>query len=105
MKTSLTRIPSVTDQIPRRAPAAAMRIKNLRLMKTKLTILKSLFILGSAFATTAVFGQAPLTYVWTNQSPGQLQGVGDLNVTTNWNPNGAPTPMTQPRMSMAVMAT
>ncbi|HXR04321.1 MAG TPA: autotransporter-associated beta strand repeat-containing protein, partial [Verrucomicrobiae bacterium] len=61
-------------------------------MKTKLTILFT--VLGSAFATTVVFGQT--TYVWTNQFPGHLAGVGDMNQATNWSPNGVPNPMTGP---------
>ena len=49
-------------------------------MKTKLTILKLAVILCSAFATTAVFGQA--TYTWTNAAG------GDLATAANWSPNG-----------------
>src|SRR6185295_16475900 len=70
------------------------KIETLHVMKNRLTILKVLIALCCTVATTALFGQSPLVYVWTNQFPLQLQGIGDLNITTNWNPNGAPNPMT-----------
>lgn len=63
-------------------------------MKTSLKNCKLLIALCCTVATTAVFGQTPLTYVWTNQTPLNAQGVGDMNFATNWNPNAVPTPMT-----------
>jgi autotransporter-associated beta strand protein len=57
-------------------------------------MLKFVIVLCSVVFVTAAALAQPITYVWTNQNPQQLQGVGDLNITTNWNPNGAPTPMT-----------
>jgi fibronectin-binding autotransporter adhesin len=74
--------------------ALSTGIETVQLMKTKLTILKHLIILCSTVATTAVFGQTPQTYVWTNQYTAHNAGVGDMNLATNWNPNGVPTPMT-----------
>ena len=61
--------------------------------------IKFLIVLSSTVAMTAAFGQSPLvltTYVWTNQFPGHLAGVGDMNQATNWSPNGVPNPMSGP---------
>ena len=70
---------------PRRAPATAMGIETMQLMKTKLALLKLTILLCFTFATTAVFGQA---INWTNTT---LTGLGaDIGNRTNWdnNPTG-----------------
>ena len=71
-------------------PAPAAGIKFFPFMKTKpkLTILKSLIVLGAALVTTAAFGQA--TFVWTNSN------TADLGSASSWTnaatgANGVPT--------------
>ena len=70
-------------------PLAALStgIETLQLMKTRLTMLKSLIILCGIFAATAAFGQT--TYTWTNQVG------GDIATAANYNPNGQPSGATQ----------
>jgi fibronectin-binding autotransporter adhesin len=83
---------SVTNQIPRMAPATAMGIETLQFMKTKLTMLKFLIVLCSTFATTAVFGQT-LTWIGPDAT---TPGGGNLGRGTNWsgdNGSGATTPI------------
>jgi fibronectin-binding autotransporter adhesin len=76
-----------TPKIPRRAPATAMGIETLKLMKTRLTLLKLTILLFATFVTTAVFGQ---TLTWTNQTLGPITGNGrNIGVTTNWS-GGSP---------------
>jgi autotransporter-associated beta strand protein len=82
MKTRSARNVPVNNQIPRLAPATAMGIKTLQLMKTRLPILKLLIVLCSTLATTAVFGQT--TYTWTNCA------ATDIGLAADWNPNGLP---------------
>jgi fibronectin-binding autotransporter adhesin len=76
-------------QIPRLAPATAMGSETLPLMKTKLTILKLVFILCGIFATTAVFGQT--TYTWTGVADGT-----NIAVAGNWTTNGSTPAVTVP---------
>jgi autotransporter-associated beta strand protein len=65
-------------------------------MKSELRNLRSVILLYSALATTAVFGQT--IYIWTNQNP--LNNIaGDLAQATNWSPNGVPIPNTGPNGS------
>src|SRR5215471_20409459 len=44
--------------------------------------------------TTSSYAQSPTTFVWTNQFPGLVGGAGDMNYSTNYDPNGFPNPMT-----------
>ncbi len=88
MKIRSTGIATVTKQIPCMSPAPAMGIGTLRLMKTRLTMLKLLIILCSAFATTAAFGQT--IYSWTGAANGT-----NLATAGNWDPNGLPSGATQ----------
>ena len=50
--------------------------------KTTFTILKRLIVLCGAFVATA--GYAQVTYIWTDNSP------GDINVAANWTPTSGP---------------
>jgi autotransporter-associated beta strand protein len=85
MKTRSTRIASVTHQIPRVAFATARGIETLQLMKTKLTMLKLLIILCCTVATTAVFGQATVT--WDGGASGAATELGNP---TNWSGDTLP---------------
>ena len=58
-------------------------------MNQKLKLL--IAALCGTLATTAAFGQT--TYVFTNQSPSH-PSVGDMGISTNWDPNGLPSPGT-----------
>ena len=79
MKTRPTRIPPVTNQIPRMAPATVMGIETLQLMKPRPAILKFLVLLFSLFATSAVFGQTPgAIWTWTNNVQ------ADMGLAVNW---------------------
>ena len=72
-------------QIPRLAPATAMGIETLQIMKTKLTLLKLTILLCFTLATTAAFGQ---TLIWTNPVVVGPNG-NNIGVTTNWS-GGSP---------------
>ena len=73
-----------TDPIPRLAPATAMEMETLQLMKTKLTLLKLTIILCGTIATTAVFGQT--TWTWTAAGTAPT----NLDQAANWSPAGGP---------------
>lgn len=94
MKTHPTRTAPVTNPIPRLAPATAMVINILPLMRARLTMLRFLGVLFIAFVTTAGFGQT--TRLWTNQNPAHATGAGDLGTAANWSPNGVPVPNNGP---------
>src|ERR1700690_2722275 len=70
------------QQIPSLAPAMAMGMETLQLMKTRLTTL--LIVLCSTLLTTTVFGQT--TYTWTGLST--VPQIIDNS--TNWTPAGGP---------------
>jgi fibronectin-binding autotransporter adhesin len=76
-------------QIPHQSSATAMGTEILHLMKTRLTILKLLLVLCSAFATTAVFGQTNFT--WT----GAVDGT-NLTTAGNFTTNGTDPATTLP---------
>jgi autotransporter-associated beta strand protein len=69
------------NHIPPTAGATAIE-STLSLMKTRLTMFKSLIVFCATFATTSVFGQVLAT--WTNA------GGGFITATTNWSPNVLP---------------
>jgi autotransporter-associated beta strand protein len=72
-------------QIPRLAPAMAMGIETLQLMKTRLALLKLTIILCATFVTSVAFGQ---TLIWTNPVVVGPNG-NNIGVTTNWS-GGSP---------------
>jgi len=58
-------------------------------MKTYSTILKLFYALCCICLAMNAFGQT--TYIWTNQAP-NYPSTGNLDNSTNWDPNGLPSP-------------